>query len=79
MSRKKVKSKKIRTRRKRKRKKKKKKKLRCFFSAFFFFLRYRPCALRNISLKDESKLKTGRSGEKDGDRSRERDGRGEGG
>lgn len=26
------------------------------------FSRYRPCALRNISLKDESELKTGRSG-----------------
>lgn len=27
------------------------------FFSFLFFLRYRPCALRNISLKDEGKLK----------------------
>lgn len=43
------------------------------FPVFFFFLRYRPCALRNISLKDESRLKTERSGEKDDERCAERE------
>lgn len=44
-----------------------------FAQSFSSFLRYRPCALRNISLKGESKLKTGKSGEKDGDRDNERE------